>query len=67
MRPTPFRPAYTVTEADDRTARWHRGEYDATASLQEVLGYTDAEMVEWKRFRAVPPDRCGALPQRGAA
>ena len=67
MRPTPFRPAYTVAEAEIRTGFWHRGEYDATASLQEVLGYTDAEMAEWKRSRTVPRDRRGALPQRGAA
>ena len=67
MRPTPFRPAYSVADADERSVRWHRGEYDPTASLQEVLGYTDAEMVAWKRSRIVPLDRRGALPQRGAA
>ena len=66
MRPTPFRPATTPADADERTSRWLRGEYDPTASLQEVLGFTDAEMEAWRLQRAVPPNWRGTLPRRTA-
>ncbi len=64
MRPTPFRPADTVAEAEDRQRRWRNGEYDAIASLQEVLGFTDAEMQARTSAAVVPTHKPGAL--RGA-
>lgn len=57
MRPTPFRPATTPEDARERARRWNNGEYDAVASLQEVLGFSDAEMETWKRTGTVPPPR----------
>ena len=52
-RPLPFAPAWSEDEAEQRTAYWKRGEYPPV-SLQEALGFTDAEFEAWSRQRVFP-------------
>lgn len=52
-RPIPFWPAWSEDEAEQRALRWQRGEYPPV-SLQEILGFADAELEAWRTRRIFP-------------
>ena len=52
-RPIPFWPAWSEDEAEQRALRWQRGEYPPV-SLQEVLGFADAELEAWRTHKTYP-------------
>ncbi|HYF06387.1 MAG TPA: hypothetical protein VD970_02120 [Acetobacteraceae bacterium] len=53
QRPIPFAPAWSEEEAEQRALAWKRGEYPPV-SLQEVLGFADAEFEAWTRRGEFP-------------
>ena len=52
-RPVPFWPAWSEDEAHQRAERWKRGEYPPV-SLQEILGFADAEFESWRTQNIYP-------------
>lgn len=52
-RPVPYWPAWSEEEAELRMTLWSRGEYPPV-TLQEVLGFADAEFEAWRKQKLYP-------------